>query len=53
VLTALLEPSDGVRWAGNVVFALLAAALLAATAGVLRADLRRSPPRRHDVTGHR
>ncbi|MEU4424010.1 hypothetical protein AB0F81_25550 [Actinoplanes sp. NPDC024001] len=32
VLTALLEPDDGVRWAGNVVFAVLAGALLVAVA---------------------
>ncbi|HST80888.1 MAG TPA: hypothetical protein VLL08_03990 [Kineosporiaceae bacterium] len=28
VLTGLLEPDDGVRWAGNVVFALMAGVLL-------------------------
>ncbi len=36
VLTGLLEPGDGVRWAGNVAFALLAAGLLLVTARAVR-----------------
>jgi hypothetical protein len=47
VLTALLEPKDGVRWAGNVVFALMAAVLLvvAARAVQRRNSLDATPTR--------
>ncbi len=39
VLTELLEPNDAMRWAGNVVFALTAGALLAITARAVHADV--------------
>jgi hypothetical protein len=39
LLTALLEPNDSVRWAGNVVFALMAGALLVVTACAVRRRL--------------
>lgn len=48
VLTGLLEPDDPVRWAGNVVFAVTAGALLAVTARAVRADLAPGRPRSPD-----
>lgn len=48
VLTGLLEPNDGVRWAGNVVFALIAGVLLVVNARAVRADLHSMRPQRRD-----
>jgi len=49
VLTVLLEPNDGVRWAGNVVFALIAGLLLVVTARAARAEVHSMPTQLEDA----
>ena len=50
VLTGLLEPNDGMRWAGNAVFALTAGAVLAITARAVHADIHTRQPHLRDAT---